>query len=102
MYVLFSETKAKNRRNGARGGRAFARNLRLRKLLAPPPPPQAPREEEPPETAHEASLLLDRQFPWLAGAFVPGSHRRKSPPMSPDCSPVSLGLRPLTNRSTGK
>ena len=68
MFVLFSETTAQNRRNGARGGRAFARNLRLRKLLAPTPP-QAAREEEPPETAHEASLLLDRQFPWLADAF---------------------------------
>ena len=74
MYVLFNQTITKNRRNGARGGRAFARNLRLQKLLAPPPPLQAPREEEPPETAHEASLLLDRQFPWLAGAFAP---RRK-------------------------
>ena len=77
MYVLFNQTITKNRRNGARGGRAFARNLRLRKLLAPPPPPQALREEEPPETAHEASLLLDRQFPWLAGAFSP-RHSRKS------------------------
>ena len=66
----FQQTITKNRRNGARGGRAFVRNLRLRKLLAP----RAPREEEPPETAHEASLLLDRQFSWLAGAFAP---RRK-------------------------
>ena len=71
MYVLFRETSAQNRRNGARGGRAFARNLRLRKLLAAPPPREAASEEEPPETAHEASLLLDRQFPWLAGAFAP-------------------------------
>ena len=77
MYVLFSETSAKNRRNGARGGRAFARNLRLRKLTAAPPPPQAASDEESPETAHEASLLLDRQFPWLAGAFSP-RHSRKS------------------------
>jgi hypothetical protein len=69
MYVVFNETATKNRRNGARGGRAFARNLRLRKLLAPPPPPEPAREDEPPETAHEASLLLDRQFPWLASAF---------------------------------
>lgn len=69
MYVLYSETASQNRCNGARGGRAFARNQRLRKLLAPPPPPQAPSEDEPPETAQEASLLLDRQFPWLASAF---------------------------------
>jgi hypothetical protein len=79
MYVVFSETMAKNRRNGARGGRAFARNQRLRKLLAPaPPPPSAPCQEEQPETAHEASLLLDRQFPWLAGAFAPRSRRRST------------------------
>ena len=64
MYVLFSETSAQNRRNGARGGRAFARNLRLRKLLAPQSPPHVERPAPPPETAHEASLLLDRQFPW--------------------------------------
>lgn len=74
MYVLFNETAAQNRRNGARGGRAFAHNLRLRKLLAAqsPAPERLPGPE--PETAHEASLLLDRQFPWLAGAFAP---RRK-------------------------
>lgn len=35
MCILFNQTIAKNRRNGARGGRAFARNLHLRKLLAP-------------------------------------------------------------------
>jgi hypothetical protein len=76
MYVLYSETASKNRCNGARGGRVFARNQRLRKLLAPPPPPQAPHEDEPPETAHEAGLLLDRQFPWLAGAFAPRPRRK--------------------------
>ena len=70
MYVLFNETASQNRRNGARGGRAFARNQRLRKLLAPPPPPEVIDEEQPLETAHEASQLLDRQFPWLAGAFT--------------------------------
>ena len=75
MYVVFNQTIAQNRRNGARGGRTFARNLRLRKLLAPPPP-STERPEPPPETAHEASLLLDCQFPWLAGAF------RKRPPFS--------------------
>jgi hypothetical protein len=73
MYVLFNQTTPQNRRNGARGGRTFARNLRLRKLLTPPPPPPppAPLAEPVPEMAHEASLLLDRQFPWLAGAFTP-------------------------------
>jgi hypothetical protein len=78
MYVLYSETASQNRCNGARGGRAFARNQRLRKLLAPPPPAQPLHEEEPPETAHEASLLLDRQFPWLAGAFAPRPRRKSA------------------------
>ena len=78
MYVLFSETITQNRRNGARGGRAFARNRRLRKLLTPPPPAQPPDEEESPETAHEASLLLDHQFPWLAGAFAPRPRRKSA------------------------
>ncbi len=82
MYVLFNETISQNRRNGARGGRAFARNLRLRKWLAPPPSPAALAEPAP-ETAHEASLLLDRQFPWLVGAFAP-RRRRVSPPVSPE------------------
>jgi hypothetical protein len=70
MYLLFNQTTLQNRRNGARGGRAFARNLRLRKLLEPPSPLPAPVPEPPAETAHQASLLLDRQFPWLAGAFA--------------------------------
>ena len=89
MYVLFNQTTLKNRRNGARGGRAFARNLRLRQLLAPPTPPQAAREEQPPETAHEASLLLDRQFPWLADAFAP-RRRRESLLISPDCPTADI------------
>jgi hypothetical protein len=75
MYVVFNETATQNRRHGARGGRAFARNLRLRKLLAAQSPASESLPEPAPETAHEASLLLDRQFPWLAGAFAP---RRKS------------------------
>ena len=41
--MMFNQTSAKNRRNGACGGRAFARNLRLRNLLAPSAPvPERP------------------------------------------------------------
>ena len=89
MYILFSETSAQNRRNGARGGRAFARNQRLRQKLAAlfPPPPEGPAP--PPETAHEASLLLDRQFPWLADAFAP-RRRRESLLISPDCPTAEI------------
>ena len=84
MYVMFNQTVDKNRRNGARGGRAFTRNLRLRKLLAAQSPSPEPLPEPEPETAHEASVLLDRQFPWLAGAFVP-RRKRLSPQSSPEC-----------------
>jgi hypothetical protein len=67
MQILFNKTIAQCRHLGARGGRAFARNQRLRKsqtpvsLVAPLPTP-------PLETVRQASLLLDAQFPWLAGA----------------------------------
>ena len=77
MYILFNETAHQNRRNGARGGRVFARNQRLRKLLAAESAAPEPLPEPAPETAHEASLLLDRQFPRLAGAFT-SKHRKES------------------------
>jgi hypothetical protein len=51
----------------ARGGRAYARNLRLRRSQASLPP-AAPLPAPPSETVHQASLGLDAQFPWLAGA----------------------------------
>jgi hypothetical protein len=50
---------------GARGGRRSAMNRRQRHL-APPSVPSRPAPD--PETVHEASMLLDRQFPWLRGA----------------------------------
>jgi hypothetical protein len=70
MQILFNKTVQQCRLLGARGGRAYARNLRLRKLLAPPPglQPGAPLSRQP-QTTHEASLLLDRKFPWLVQAF---------------------------------
>ena len=84
MYVLFNETGAQNRRNGARGGRAFARNRRLRKLLSSESPSPEPLPEPVPETAHEANLLLDRQFPWLVGAFTSRGNKAGHPNRPPD------------------
>jgi hypothetical protein len=74
---LFNKTASQCRLVGARGGRARARNLRLRhaaRTVAPPPPP--PEPEEDPETAHEASLLLDERFPHLRTAFAPRQTQR--------------------------
>ena len=70
MEILFHKTLEQCRQLGARGGRAHARNRRLRKPRAPIPP-VAEIPGPPSETAHEASLRLDAQFPWLAAAFAP-------------------------------
>ena len=69
MDILFRKTIEQCRQLGARGGRAHARNLRLRKFQ-PPVQPVAEMPGPPSETAHEASLRLDAQFPWLATAFA--------------------------------
>jgi hypothetical protein len=68
MQILFSKTIEECRQLGARGGRAHARNLRLRQSQAQVQP-VAQLPELPSETVHEASLRLDVQFPWLAGSF---------------------------------
>jgi hypothetical protein len=70
MEILFHKTIEQCRQLGARGGRAHARNLRLRQSR-PPVQPVAEIPGPPSETAHEASLRLDAQFPRLAAAFAP-------------------------------
>ena len=69
MDILFRKTIEQCRQLGARGGRAHARNLRLRKFQTLVHS-GAEIPGQPSETAHEASLRLDAQFPWLAAAFV--------------------------------
>ena len=78
MDILFRKTIEQCRQLGARGGRAHARNLRLRKFQAPVQP-VAQTPGPPSETAHQASLRLDAQFPWLAAAFARRPTRRCSP-----------------------
>jgi len=73
LQILFNKTIPQCRLLGARGGRAYGRNLRLRKLQALPTPATPPPSQQVLQSIHEASLLLDRKFPWLAEAF----HRRK-------------------------
>jgi hypothetical protein len=69
MQILFNKTIEQCRQLGARGGRACGRNLRLRQSQAPLPS-VAHLPAPPSETARQASLRLDAQFPWLAGAFA--------------------------------
>jgi len=70
MQILFNKTLPQCRLLGARGGRAYGRNLRLRKLQALPTPLTSPVPQRVPQSVHQASLLLDRKFPWLAAAFT--------------------------------
>ena len=57
MTILFNKTLEQCRQLGARGGRAHARNLRLRTSQAQHPS-LAPLPERPLETAHQASSCL--------------------------------------------
>ena len=94
MEILFRKTIEQCRQLGARGGRAHARNLRLRQSQAPLQP-VAEIPGPPSETAHEASLRLDAQFPWLAAAFAPRPTHRARPasggPHRRDRAPHRLG-----------
>ena len=65
VSFLFNKSYEDMRAVGRRGGRARARNLRLRKA-APAPVAQIIAEFHI-ETAAEAIQVLDRQFPWLRG-----------------------------------
>ncbi len=70
-YILFNKSPLQLRELGARGGRAYGRNLRARRaLLARMPlvPPTVPTCATPGPTAADAIALLDAQFPWLRTA----------------------------------
>jgi hypothetical protein len=68
-YILFNKTPLQLRLLGARGGKAFGRNLRLRRALLPTPTPAtASLPAVPRHTAAEAVAELDARFPWLRGA----------------------------------
>ncbi len=60
---------------GRRGGLASARTRRLRARCQPAPTVE---HAPPQETAHEASMLLDAKFPWLAAAQHPFSNNSAS------------------------
>ena len=90
MEILFRKTIEQCRQLGARGGRAHARNLRLRQSQ-PPLPPVAEIPGPPSETA-QASMRLEAQFPWLAAAFAP--RPTAEPPSPRSChSPAGTDIR---------
>ena len=86
-YILFNKTLDECRRLGARGGRAQARNRRLRQLDQPPEEQMAD-ESAPQETTAEAIALLDAQFPWLRGAE---KRRHSGAPQGGDAALVTIG-----------
>ena len=62
-YVLFNKSPLQLRLLGARGGRAFGRNQRLRRTRLPTTPPDAvPRRAPLLQTTAEAIAMLDAQF----------------------------------------
>ena len=63
---LFNKQPEDMRRVGALGGRARARNLRLRKPLQAPVAGELSRPHE--ETVAEAIQRIDALCPWLIGA----------------------------------
>lgn len=64
-HVLFNKTPEQLRRLGARGGKAHARNQRVRRALLATLPQPVLLPLAAPETAAEAIAVLDAQFPWL-------------------------------------
>ena len=79
-YILFNKSPEQLRLLGARGGRAYGRNLRARRArlvtLAEAVPARAASE---PATA-ESIVVLDALFPWLRGAERRLSRKPDSPP----------------------
>ena len=76
-HILFHKSPLQLRRLGARGGKAFGRNLRLRRALLPTLPTATvslPQVLGP--TTAEAVAALDARFPWLRGAEKRATPRR--------------------------
>ena len=94
-YILFTKSPEQLRRIGARGGKAQARNRRLRLIAQAPVQPQSAVESEPAmETPAEAMAALDAKFPWLRGAekrTAPGCPQRWT----------AAALEPTTMARTG-
>ena len=66
-HILFHKTPSQLRLLGARGGRAYGRNQRVRRALLPPCL-AAPLPVAPGESTAQAVAALDARFPWLRRA----------------------------------
>src|ERR1039457_5413201 len=87
-YALFNKSPLQLRLIGARGGRAYGRNLRARRALMPTQLEAAPPRATLAQSTAEAVAGLAAQSPWLSGA----EHRRSRkqplrglPAHSPHC-----------------
>ena len=67
-YILFNKSPLQLRSLGARGGRAYGRNLRARRALLPSQPAARAPGKAPLPTTAQSIALLDAQFPWLRSA----------------------------------
>jgi hypothetical protein len=67
-HILFNKSPLQLRQLGARGGRAYGRNQRLRRALRPASPEAVPLRAAPQETTAKAIAMLETRFPWLAGS----------------------------------
>jgi hypothetical protein len=77
-HILFNKTPLQLRLLGARGGKAFGRNERLRRALLPTPiPATVSLPALPRQTTAEAVAALDARFPWLRGAEKREATRRR-------------------------
>jgi hypothetical protein len=67
-FYSFEASPERRRRLGARGGRAFGRNQRARRILLATQREIVPLRAVPQATVGENIAVLDARFPWLRGA----------------------------------
>ena len=67
-YILFNKSPEQLRLLGARGGRAYGRSQRARRVLLATRLQTVPTRTVCPITISESIAVLDARFPWLRGA----------------------------------
>ena len=66
-HILFNKSPLQLRQLGARGGKAYGRNQRLRRALLPAASEAVQLRAAPQETTAKAIATLETRFPWLSG-----------------------------------